>query len=132
MRHPGSGRYPQTGWTMTTEKTDAVGPGRGGRMSRQRKRDAVLRLLRFAAIFQISDAVQVASAGALRGLKDTRVPMVITAVAYWMMGMPIGFILAFGQDMRTPGLWVGMIAALSIAAALLFARFLTLSQKLAR
>jgi MATE family multidrug resistance protein len=87
-------------------------------------------LLRFAAIFQVSDGVQVASAGALRGLKDTRVPMVITAIAYWAMGMPIGFILAFGQGMRTPGLWVGMIAALSIAAALLFGRFLTLSRQL--
>src|SRR5690348_8855375 len=42
MRHPGSARYPQTGWTMTTEKTDAVGPGRGGRMSRQRKRYNVI------------------------------------------------------------------------------------------
>src|SRR5215471_19245795 len=62
MRHPGSGRYPQKGWTMTTEKTDAVGPGRGGRMSRQRKRDAVLRLLRGEDLETVSRALGVTAA----------------------------------------------------------------------
>lgn len=62
MRHPGSGRYPQKGWTMTTEKTDAVGPGRGGRMSRQRKRGAVLRLLRGEDLETVSRALGVTAA----------------------------------------------------------------------
>src|SRR6516164_5446686 len=62
MRHPGSGRYPQKGWMMTTEKTDAVGPGRGGRMSWQRKRDAVLRLLRGEDLETVSRALGVTAA----------------------------------------------------------------------
>src|SRR5215468_6644005 len=62
MRHPGSGRYPQKGWMMTTEKTDAVGAGRGGRMSRQRKRDAVLRLLRGDDLETVSRSLGVTAA----------------------------------------------------------------------
>jgi transposase len=62
LRHPGSGRYPQKGCTMTTEKTDAIGPGRGGRMSRQRKRDAVLRLLRGEDLDTVSRALGVTAA----------------------------------------------------------------------
>src|SRR5215831_10966259 len=62
MRHPGSGRYPQKGWMMTTEKTDAVGAGRGGRMSRQRKTAAVLRLLRGDDLETVSRALGVTAA----------------------------------------------------------------------
>jgi MATE family multidrug resistance protein len=81
-------------------------------------------LLILAGIFQFSDGIQVVSSGALRGLKDTRVPMLITVVAYWMVGMPIGYWLAFGAGHGVPGMWAGLIAGLTAAAVLLFARWL--------
>jgi MATE family multidrug resistance protein len=80
-------------------------------------------LLVLAGFFQFSDGIQVASNGALRGLKDTRVPMGITLFAYWVVGMPVGWWLAFHRDMGARGMWMGLIAGLSMAAILLFARF---------
>jgi MATE family multidrug resistance protein len=80
-------------------------------------------LLILAGFFQFSDGIQVASNGALRGLKDTRVPMGITLFAYWGVGMPIGWWLAFPQGLGARGMWMGLIAGLSMAAILLFARF---------
>jgi MATE family multidrug resistance protein len=65
----------------------------------------------------------VAANGALRGLKDTRVPMAITLFAYWMVGMPVGWWLAFHHGMGARGMWVGLIAGLSAAAVMLFTRF---------
>lgn len=79
-------------------------------------------LLILAGLFQFSDGIQVASNGALRGLKDTRVPMLITVVAYWGVGMPVGWYLAFPGGMGARGMWMGLIAGLSAAAALLFLR----------
>jgi MATE family multidrug resistance protein len=80
-------------------------------------------LLVLAGIFQFSDGIQVVSNGALRGLKDTRVPMLITVFAYWVVGMPIGAWLAFGAGYGVRGMWVGLIAGLTAAALLLFARW---------
>lgn len=80
-------------------------------------------LLRFAAVFQLSDGIQAASGGALRGLKDTRMPMAISALSYWVVGVPIGLLLAFPGGLGAPGMWVGIIAGLSCAALCLFARF---------
>jgi MATE family multidrug resistance protein len=80
-------------------------------------------LLMLAALFQISDGVQVASMGALRGLKDTRVPMFIAAFSYWGVGMPVGWLLSFQGGMGVSGMWVGLIAGLSCAALLLTSRF---------
>ena len=80
-------------------------------------------LLILAGFFQFSDGIQVASNGALRGLKDTRVPMGITLFAYWGVGMPIGWWLAFPHGLGARGMWMGLIAGLSMAALLLFARF---------
>lgn len=85
-------------------------------------------LLQFAAAFQFSDGVQVASNGALRGLKDAHVPMLITGFSYWGVGMPVGWYLAFPQGWQAPGMWVGLIAGLTVAAALLFTRFFLLSR----
>lgn len=84
-------------------------------------------LLFFAAIFQISDGVQVSAAGALRGLKDTRVPMLVTVVAYWLVGLPVGWSLGFRFGLGAGGMWIGMIAGLSVAALLLATRFLRLT-----
>ncbi|MBL8300040.1 MAG: MATE family efflux transporter [Rhodanobacteraceae bacterium] len=80
-------------------------------------------LLILAGLFQFSDGIQVASSGALRGLKDTRVPMFITVLAYWGVGMPVGWLLAFRAGFGARGMWMGLIAGLSVAAVLLFLRF---------
>lgn len=80
-------------------------------------------LLVLAGLFQFSDGIQVASNGALRGLKDTRVPMAITLFAYWGVGMPVGWWLAFHHGLGARGIWMGLIAGLSMAALLLFVRF---------
>lgn len=80
-------------------------------------------LLLLAGLFQFSDGIQVASNGALRGLKDTRVPMAITLFAYWGVGMPVGWWLAFHAGLGARGIWMGLIAGLSMAAMLLFVRF---------
>jgi len=80
-------------------------------------------LMLLAAVFQFSDGVQVAANGALRGLKDTTVPMAITALAYWGIGMPVGWWLAFRAGFGARGMWMGLIAGLTVAAALLFLRF---------
>lgn len=76
-------------------------------------------LLLFAAAFQLSDGIQVVSSASLRGLKDTRVPMLLAAFAYWGIGMPLGAGLGFGLGWGAPGMWVGLVAGLTFAALLL-------------
>ncbi|TBR36307.1 MULTISPECIES: MATE family efflux transporter [Dyella] len=80
-------------------------------------------LIILAGVFQFPDGIQVASNGALRGLKDTRVPMALTLFAYWIVGMPVGSWLAFHQGYGARGMWMGLVAGLSVSAVLLFARF---------
>jgi len=82
-----------------------------------------VQLIMLAGLFQFSDGVQVAANGALRGLKDTRVPMAITLFAYWIVGMPVGWWLTFHHGMGARGMWIGLIAGLSVAAVMLFTRF---------
>jgi len=88
-----------------------------------------VQLLMLAGVFQFSDGIQCAANGALRGLKDTRVPMAITLFAYWMVGLPIGWWLAFARGHGAGGLWVGLIAGLSMAAVLLTRRFWRLARR---
>lgn len=83
----------------------------------------VVSLLAFAAMFQLSDGIQVAANGALRGLHDTRIPAAITLVAYWGVGMPVGLLLAFWAGLEARGMWLGLVAGLSVAAVLLTWRF---------
>ncbi len=80
-------------------------------------------LIVLAGVFQFSDGIQVAANGALRGLKDTRVPMAITLFAYWGVGMPVGWWLGFHRGLGARGVWMGLIAGLTVAAAMLFVRF---------
>ncbi|MFZ5636261.1 MAG: MATE family efflux transporter [Pseudomonadota bacterium] len=92
-------------------------------------------LLLMAAAFQFPDGIQVVSMGALRGLKDTRVPMLLTAVAYWGVGMPLGAALGLGIEGWLPasgprGMWIGLIAGLTMAATLLGLRFLRESRRI--
>jgi MATE family multidrug resistance protein len=86
-------------------------------------------LLGYAAVFQVPDGVQALSNGALRGLKDTRVPMAITVLAYWGVGLPLGAWLGLGRGLGAPGLWVGLICGLSVAATLLALRFWRIARR---
>ena len=79
--------------------------------------------LYYAAVFQIADCVQATSNGALRGIKDTRVPMLITVAAYWLVGLPLAVALAFQTRLGPSGIWVGFIAGLAVAALGLPLRF---------
>ncbi|MCP5424960.1 MAG: MATE family efflux transporter [Gammaproteobacteria bacterium] len=85
--------------------------------------DIAAHLLLFAALFQISDGFQVAASGSLRGFKDTRIPFCITVLAYWVIGFPVGYFLGIGAAWGAAGMWVGLIAGLSVAAVLLNTRF---------
>lgn len=87
--------------------------------------------LGLGGVFQVFDGVQVAAVGALRGLKDTRVPMFITLLAYWLVGMPVGLLFAFGLDLGPRGMWFGLVTSLVVAALLLSRRFWSQSRKLA-
>ena len=80
-------------------------------------------LLFFAAMFQLVDGIQVVAAGALRGFKDTLVPMILAFVAYWVVALPIAVFLAFGQDYGPQGMWTGLGVGLLFAAVMLVARF---------
>ncbi|MBO9618207.1 MAG: MATE family efflux transporter [Niabella sp.] len=81
-------------------------------------------LLLMAAVFQISDSIQAISAGLLRGIKDVNVPTFFIAIAYWILGIPIGCLLAFHFNMGGVGIWLGLIAGLSFSALFLTLRFL--------
>lgn len=82
----------------------------------------------FAALFQIVDGAQAVGAGMLRGLHDTGVPMVIAAIGYWGVGMPLGALLAFHYGMAGAGIWIGLSAGLAVVAALLLWRWLKRDQ----
>ncbi len=76
-------------------------------------------LLALAALFQIFDGAQVAGAQVLRGAADTKVPMLLALVAYWGVGLPVGYGLAFSFGLGAVGIWIGLTAALMVAAVLL-------------
>lgn len=90
---------------------------------------AALGLLLLAALFQFSDGLQAVAAGALRGLKDTRRPMFLTAFAYWAVGMSCGAVLAYRYDWGAQGIWGGLCLGLSAAAVLLGGRLLWLLRR---
>lgn len=81
-----------------------------------------------AGVFQIFDGVQVSAAGALRGLKDTRTPMLITLLAFWLVGLPAGLLFAFPLGFGPRGVWFGLIIGLGLAAVLQSARFAALTR----
>jgi MATE family multidrug resistance protein len=83
--------------------------------------------LAIAAIFQMADGAQATAIGALRGLKDTRVPMLLAGLGYWGLGLPIGAVLAFGLGFEGRGVWIGLAAGLAAVAALLVSRWARLS-----
>lgn len=80
-------------------------------------------LLGVAAVFQIVDGMQTIGAGCLRGLKDTRIPMLAAAFGYWGVGFPTGYVLAFHAGLGARGLWWGLAAGLASVALLMTLRF---------
>jgi MATE family multidrug resistance protein len=85
-------------------------------------RDVCLLLLPIAAVFQVVDGLQVVSLGALRGVADTKVPMIINLVGFWCLGIPAGAWLAFGLDRGPEGLWWGLTVGLTAVALFLVLR----------
>ncbi len=87
-------------------------------------------LLLVAAFFQISDGVQVVVLGALRGLQDVKIPTLITFVAYWAIGFPISYYLGLHTELKSTGIWIGLLSGLSASAIMLYIRFNYLTKKL--
>jgi MATE family multidrug resistance protein len=82
-----------------------------------------LQYLFVAAIFQLTDGLQAVAAGVLRGIQDTRIPMVIAVVGYWLAGFATSAALGLLTPLRGIGVWIGLAAGLTVAAALLVARW---------
>ena len=80
-------------------------------------------LLALGAMFQMADAMQVIALGLLSGIKDTRVPMWLAVISYWVIGIPAGYLLAFRAGYGAVGIWLGLVIGLTVAAILLMARF---------
>jgi MATE family multidrug resistance protein len=91
----------------TDARVMAVGPG----------------LLGLAAAFQIFDGIQTVSTGALRGLGETRAPMVVNLIGYWALGLPLGFALCFALKWGIYGLWIGLTLALMVISTALLLRW---------
>jgi len=93
-------------------------------------------LLIIAAIFQIPDAIQASSAGALRGYKDTSIPLLMVFIAFWLIALPCGYILAFSDwpipALGAAGFWYSLVLGLSIGAILLLSRFHVIAKRCAR
>ena len=87
-------------------------------------------LLLIAAVFQISDTIQVVALGALRGMQDVMIPTLITFIAYWLVGFPISYYLGLHTAYASSGIWIGLLAGLTVSGILLFMRFNYLSKKL--
>lgn len=86
-------------------------------------------LLIIVALFQISDGVQAVGIGVLRGLTDVRAPMIITFVAYWILGLPSGYLLGFIFKLGVQGVWIGLLIGLTASAIMLTLRFNTRSKQ---
>ena len=84
--------------------------------------------LAIAALFQVFDGAQVIAAGMLRGLQDTRVPMIYAAVGYWLIGLSAGVVLAFPMELEGTGIWLGLAAGLAAVSLLMIRRWIRRSQ----
>jgi MATE family multidrug resistance protein len=93
-------------------------------------------LLFFAALFQFSDGIQVVSANALRGYKDTNAMLILSFVSYWLVGLPVGIMLGLTDwlfpAMAAKGFWIGFISGLSCAAVLMFWRVSVIQKRVAK
>jgi len=91
-------------------------------------KDIAISLLLMAALFQVGDGVQIGAAGALRGYKDTRVPMIINTFSYWVLAFPLAYLAAVTFKLPPNFIWGGFVIGLSLAAILLTWRYNTLSR----
>ena len=87
-------------------------------------------LLIVAALFQLSDGLQVVILGALRGLQDVKIPTVICFISYWIIGFPISYFLGREENFGSIGIWFGLLGGLTASALMLYLRFNYLSKKL--
>ena len=87
-------------------------------------------LIVIAGLFQLSDGFQVVVLGALRGLQDVKIPMLITFIAYWIIGFPICYYLSQKTSLATMGVWIGLLISLTASAIMLYLRFNILTKKL--
>ncbi len=88
------------------------------------------RLILIAALFQLSDGTQAVGIGVLRGLTDVKGPTIITFIAYWVISLPIAYVLAFYFNLGVDGVWIGLLIGLTVSAILLTARFNHKSKKI--
>ena len=86
-------------------------------------------LLIIVAFFQLFDGTQVVGLGVLRGMGDVNIPTIITFVAYWIVGLPTGYLLGITYHMGVSGVWYGLVLGLFTASLLLFIRFQSVSRK---
>jgi len=86
-------------------------------------------LMLYAAIFQISDATQAIAVGLLRGIKDVKVPTMYIALAYWVIGIPVGCLMAFVFKMGAAGIWIGFVSGLTFSSLFLNKRFFKMLQR---
>ena len=86
-------------------------------------------LLIIAAFFQLFDGTQVVSLGILRGMGDVNIPTIITFIAYWVIGLPVGYLLGITLKMGVKGIWYGLVLGLMVSSVLLFFRFQLLSRR---
>ena len=87
-------------------------------------------LLIVAALFQLSDGLQVVILGALRGLQDVKIPTLICFIAYWIIGFPISFYFGKAEQLGSVGIWLGLLAGLTSSALMLYIRFNRLTKRL--
>jgi MATE family multidrug resistance protein len=85
-------------------------------------------LLILAAVFQLFDGAQVVGLGILRGMGDVNIPTVITFLAYWIVGLPVGYILGISLNLGINGVWYGLVLGLAVSAILLYVRFKIISK----
>jgi MATE family multidrug resistance protein len=86
-------------------------------------------LLGMAMFFQVSDGLQVGAAGALRGYKDTRVPMLLNFASYWLVAFPLAWYLGIVAKLGPQAVWIAIIVGLTLTAILLNVRFFFVSRR---
>jgi MATE family multidrug resistance protein len=87
------------------------------------------KLMIIAALFQLSDGIQVTALGMLRGLQDVKIPSIITFIAYWLITIPLGYFLCVTMEMGALGMWIALGLGLTISAFMLVKRFLDMSAR---
>ncbi len=91
--------------------------------------DQAVPVVRVMAICQLAEGAQLACAGALRGVGDTRYPFLVMMVTHYVVSLPVALWLGFGMELGTPGLWIGLVSGLALAAVVLGVRFARLSSR---